>query len=152
MHGSIKQVGRFLVHFAEMCGVMCAGAIVLNVAFFGGAALLGVDDFSQRFPELTTLVIAISLSLPMAFWMRWRGMQWRPTLEMSGSTMVVGLLLIVAFWLDVLAKDGLLEWQVRLACPVMLAVMLVRFRLYAGHSGHPAKTPAATLTLEAARH
>jgi hypothetical protein len=58
---------------------------------------------------------------------------------MAGSTMVVGLLLIAAYWLDVVARDSLVEIQTSLACPVMIAVMLLRFRLYsADHSGHTA--------------
>ncbi|MEI8406515.1 MULTISPECIES: hypothetical protein [unclassified Kribbella] len=138
--GFLQPVGRFVLHFLQMCLVMCAGAISLSVLFFGGAALLGYTDLPERAPELTTLVIAINLSLPMAVWMRFMGMDWRPTLEMSGATMVAGLLLIVAYWLDILAKTSLLELQTGLlACPLMLAIMLIRFRLYSSpHSRHHA--------------
>jgi hypothetical protein len=94
----MQPVGRFAVHFLQMCAVMCAGAIALSLLFFGAARLLGYTDLAQTAPELSVLVIAINLSLPMAVWMRFMGMAWRPTLEMSGSTMVVGLLLIVAYW------------------------------------------------------
>jgi hypothetical protein len=91
--------------------VMCAGAVVLSVLFFGAAALLGYTDLPQRAPELSVFVIAVNLSLPMAAWMRFRGMQWQPTLEMAGSTMVVGLLLIAAYWAGFVAKDSLIEIQ-----------------------------------------
>jgi hypothetical protein len=75
----------------------------------------------------------------MAAWMRFRGMQWQPTLEMAGSTMAVGLLLIAAYWADLIATDSLIEVQTSLACPVMIAAMLVRFRLYSGsHTAHHA--------------
>ena len=128
----LLPVGRFALHLAEMCVVMCAGAVVLSVAFFGAAGLLGYTDLPQRAPELSVFVIAVNLSLPMAAWMRFRGMPWRPTLEMAGSTMVVGLLLIAAYWADLIATDSLIEVQTSLACPVMIAAMLVRFRLYSG--------------------
>jgi hypothetical protein len=119
--------------------VMCAGGVVLSVLFFGTAALLGYDDLPRTAPELSVLAIAVNLSVPMLAWMRFRGMAWQPTLEMAGSTMVVGVLLIAAYWLDVVARDSLVEIQTSLACPVMIAVMLLRFRLYsAGHSGHTA--------------
>lgn len=132
----LRRVGRFARHLAEMCVVMCAGAVVLSVLFFGGAALVGYDDLPRSAPELSVLVIAVNLSVPMLLWMRFRGMGWRHTLEMSGSTMVVGLLLIAAYWSDVVARDSLVEIQTSLACPVMLAMMLFRFRVYsAGHSG-----------------
>jgi len=134
---AIRPAGRFMLHLVEMCMVMCAGAVVLSVLFFGGAALLGYDDLPRTAPELSVLAIAVNLSVPMLVWMRVRGMAWRPTLEMSGSTMVVGLLLIAAYWTDVVGRDNLIELQTSLACPVMIAAMLLRFRLYsAGHSGH----------------
>jgi hypothetical protein len=137
----VQPVGRFAVHFFQMCAVMCAGAIALSLLFFGAARLLGYTDLAQTAPELTVLVIAINLSLPMAVWMRFMGMAWRPTLEMSGSTMVVGLLLIVAYWLDLIAKSSLIQVQTGLACPLMLAVMLFRFQLYStSHPRHHADT------------
>lgn len=142
----LRPIGRFALHLAEMCMVMCAGAIVLSVLFFGAAGLLGYTDVPQTAPALSVLVIAVNLSLPMVAWMRFRGMQWRPTLEMAGSTMLVGLLLIAAYWAGLIAADSLMEIQTSLACPVMIAVMLPRFGLYsAGHSaGHTADhTPAA---------
>ena len=132
----LRPVGRFVVHLLEMCMVMCAGAIGLSVLFFGGAQLLGYTNLPDRAPELSALVVAVALSLPMAAWMRFRGMPWRPTLEMSGATMVVGLTLILGYWLDLVAKSSLIEVQTSLACPLMLAVMLARFRLYSSPHGH----------------
>lgn len=126
-------VGRFALHYLEMCGVMCVGAIVLSVLFFGAAGLLGYTDLPNQAPALSVLVVAVNLSLPMAAWMRFRGMGWRPTLEMSGSTMVTGLLLIAAYWLGIVDKGSLVDVQTSLACPLMLAVMLLHFPLYSGH-------------------
>jgi hypothetical protein len=136
--GVLRRVGRFVVHYLEMCMVMCACAIVLSVAFFGAATLLGYTDLPQRAPELSALVVAVNLSLPMTVWMRLRGMPWRPTLEMSGATMLVGLLLIAGYWLDVVGPSSLIEVQASLACPLMLAVMLLRFGLYSSHAGRHA--------------
>jgi deazaflavin-dependent oxidoreductase (nitroreductase family) len=130
---ALWPVGRFLLHLVEMCMVMCAGAIALSVLFFGTASLMGFTNLPQQAPELSVLVIALNLSLPMAAWMRFRGMAWRPTLEMSGTTMVFGLLLIVAYGADLVAKDGLVDLQTSAACPLMLVVMLFRPRLYSSH-------------------
>jgi hypothetical protein len=117
--------------------VMCAGGIILSVLFFQGAAVLGYTNLPQTAPELSVIVIAINLTVPMAAWMRFRGMDWQPTLEMAIPTMATGLLLVAAYWLDVVAKGGLIEIQTSLACPVMVAVMLLRFRLYsAPHAAH----------------
>ena len=125
-----RPAGRFLLHYVEMCVVMCASGILLSVLFFQSAVWLGYTDLPRTAPELSVLVIAINLSVPMAAWMRFRGMDRRPTLEMAGATMSTGLLLIVAYWLGIVAKSSLIEIQTSLACPVMLAVMLLRFRLY----------------------
>jgi hypothetical protein len=132
-----QPVGRFTLHLLEMCLVMCASAVLLSVLFFQAAAWLGYSDLPRTAPELSVLVIAFNLSVPMALWMRIRRMGWRPTLEMAGATAATGLLLIAGYWLDVVPGDRLIETQTSLACPVMVVVMLARFRLYAGHTGHP---------------
>jgi hypothetical protein len=135
----LRPIGRFGLHLLEMCMVMCGGAVVLSVLFFGAAGLLGYSDLPRTAPELSVFVIALNLSVPMVVWMRYRGMAWRPTLEMAGSTMVPGLALIVAYWMDLIARDSLVEVQTSLACPAMIAVMLLRFRLYSSsHSAHVA--------------
>ncbi len=56
-----SQIGHFLWHFVQMCLACC----------IGGAALIGYPDLIQRFPELSTVVIAFLLAL--AAWMRFRG-------------------------------------------------------------------------------
>jgi hypothetical protein len=83
-------------------------------------------------------VVAINLSLPMAAWMRFRGMAWRPTLEMSGATILAGVGLLVGYWSGAVAQDNLLPLQTGLlACPLMVAVMLLRFPLYSSeHTAH----------------
>jgi hypothetical protein len=135
----LAPTGRFIAHALEMCMAMCLGAVTLNVLIWGGAELLGYTDLTRRFAELSALVVALTLSLPMAAWMRFRGHEWRHTLEMSGATVVVGLLLIGGFWLGIVTQSGLIDWQLRLACPLMFAVMLCRVGLYSqGHAAHHA--------------
>lgn len=144
-HGAVAELlprlGRFAMHYVEMCLVMCVGGISLSVLFFGGAALLGFDELPDSAPVLTVVVVAINLSLPMLVWMRFMGMAWRPTLEMSGATMAAGLGLIVAYGIGLVDKGDLLGLQTGiLACPLMLAVMLSRFGLYsAKHTRHHAR-------------
>jgi hypothetical protein len=135
----LAQIGHFVWHFVQMCLACCIGGITLSVLFFGGAALIGYPNLVQRFPELSTLVIAFNVSLPMAAWMRFRGMEWRPTLEMAGTTMVLGVLLIGLAWLGFVPRSSLIEWLTGLACPVMLIPMLLRLDLYTGRKGHHAQ-------------
>jgi hypothetical protein len=68
--------------------------------------------------------------------MRFRGMPWQPRVEMAGATMLVGQTLLVGYGLDLVATSSLVEIQARLACPVMFAVMLARFRLYSRPHSH----------------
>ena len=135
----LSQIGHFLWHFVQMCLACCIGGITLSVLFFGGAALIGYPDLIQRFPELSTLVIAFLLALPMAAWMRFRGMEWRPTLEMAAAPIVLGVLLIGLAWLGIVPKSSLIEWLTRLVCPAMLIPMLLRLDLYTGRKGHYAQ-------------
>jgi hypothetical protein len=135
----LSQIGHFIWHFVQMCLACCIGGVTLSVLFFGGAALIGYPDLIQRFPELSTVVIAFFLALPMAAWMRFRGMEWRPTLEMAATPIVLGILLIGLAWLDIVPRSSLSEWLTRLACPVMLIPMLFRLDLYTGRMGHHAR-------------
>jgi hypothetical protein len=131
----LVQIG----HFVQMCMACCIGGITLSLLFFGGAALIGYPDLIQQFPELSTLVIAFFLALPMVAWMRFRGMEWRPTLEMAAVPIVLGVLLIGLAWLGLVSKSSLIEWLTRLVCPAMLLPMLFRLDLYTGRKGHHAQ-------------
>lgn len=107
--------------------------------FVAGPALLGYPDLRQQSPELALLVIAFDFTLPMMLWMRFRGMAWRPTLEMSGATIGLAIVMIGLDWLDVVQTStlrGLVFGFCGPACVVMLVVMLFRLELYTGRSGH----------------
>ena len=140
----VRPSGTFLAHFGEMCVTMCVGTAVLSLLFFGGAALLGYTNLLQRFPELSTAVLAINMSLPMVAWMRIRGHEWRPTLEMAGAAIAVGILLIAALSVGLVPTSGdLVLRQCGLSCLAMLAVMLFRLDLYTRHAGHVSHGHAA---------
>jgi hypothetical protein len=132
-----SRVWHFVLHYVEMCLAMCIGGITLNVLFFMGAAQLGYTNLPERNPEFSILMIGILLAIPMAAWMRFRGHDWRSNLEMSSTSIILAILLIGAYWLGVLPKNGMLEWIKVLACPVMLIPMLLRLDLYTGdHANH----------------
>jgi hypothetical protein len=135
------QVGHFLWHFVQMCLAMCIGGSILNLLVFWAAALIGYPDLRQQLPELSLLLIAFIYSLPMVAWMRFRGMEWRPILEMAGAAIGLAILLIGLTWFGIVPQSNLLQWQTSfcgLACPVMLIPMLLRLDLYTGRTGHHA--------------
>ena len=133
-----RKVGHFLWHYVQMCLVMCAGGAILTFAFFGRAALLGYSDLFAQAPYLATLVLAINLSVAMVAWMRFRHHEWRPTLEMAGTSMATGIVLIALGSLGTIPVSDVFEWMTRLACPVMLVPMLLRLNLYTGGMDHHA--------------
>lgn len=144
VNSSFKQVsefftraGYFLWHFVEMCLAMCIGGIALNVFFFWLAARLGYPNLFGRFPEFSLLMVGINLAIPMTAWMRFRGHDWRCTLEMASTSIILPILLIGAAWLNIIPDGSQLGLLKKLACPIMLIPMLLRLDLYAGHhAGH----------------
>ncbi|HEX6326194.1 MAG TPA: hypothetical protein VFZ72_06460 [Jiangellaceae bacterium] len=89
-------------------------------------------------PELSALVVAAALAGSMVVWMRFRGMEWRPTLEMAAPALLAGVLMVAGYWIGIVAQRDLIGSVCGLACLGMIAVMLFRFRLYSTHTGHHA--------------
>lgn len=134
-----RRVWNFTRHFLEMCIAMCVGGGALNVlVFVVGPVQLGYPDLHMVAPELALLLIACLYTLPMASWMRFRGMAWRPIVEMSGATVALALVLIILAFLGVLSSEDLHQWALMFcgpACVLMLPVMLLRLDMYTGRSG-----------------
>lgn len=138
--GRGREVWSFARHFLEMCVAMCVGGGLINAMIFvAGPALVGYPDPREETPGLALLMIAFVYTLPMAAWMRFRGMAWRPTLEMSGATVGLALLLIGLAGFGSISESGLRELALGFcgpACAIMFLVMLFRLDLYAGRTGH----------------
>ena len=134
----LRKVGRFILHYLQMCMACCVGGVTLGVAFFGGAALIGYPNLIVQAPVFSTLVLAIILTVPMVAWMRFRHHEWRPSLEMGSATMGLGIVLVALGALGFIPLSDMFEWVASLACPVMLVPMLLRVRLYAGGMDHHA--------------
>jgi hypothetical protein len=143
--GLRSQLWQFARHYLEMCVAMCVGGGILTaLLFLAGPALLGYPDLREQAPELALVVVAFILALPMAAWMRFRGMAWRPTLEMSGATIGLAIVLVGLAGLGVVPDSSIREWVTgeRVpsfcgpACAVMFIVMLFRLGLYTGRTGH----------------
>jgi hypothetical protein len=135
---SFRPVGQFLRHYVEMCAAMCIGEVPLDALFYGLAVLIGYSDPVHQFPALATLVLAFDMSVPMAAWMRYRGMEWGPIAEMSGAMFAEAMVLIGVAWLGLLPTSSLVVWMLVLMMPVMLVPMLFRLGLYTERMGHHA--------------
>jgi hypothetical protein len=135
-----RQVWNFARHFLEMCIAMCVGGAALALVVFAVVpALIGDPNLRERYPELSLLLIAAFLTLPMAAWMRFRGMAWGPILEMSAVPFGLAILLIGLVWVG-LAPVGTLRIEFgsfcSVACAGMFVVMLFRLDMYTGRTGH----------------
>lgn len=130
----------FVRHFLEMCVAMCVGGGLLNAVIFGaGPSLVGYADPRERTPALALLVIALIYLAPMVAWMRFRGMPWRPILEMSVAVLALAVLLVALAAFGALSESDLRSSALGFcgpACLVMLPVMLLRLDLYTGRV-HP---------------
>jgi hypothetical protein len=134
------QIWNFARHFAEMCIAMCVGGSILYAAFFSAAGAVGHPNLRDEAPQLASLATAVIYALPMAAWMLFRGMDRRPTLEMSLATIAVGGILIGAAGLGIITNAELSGWaSARFcgpACVAMVAVMIVQRDVYTGRTGH----------------
>ena len=135
-----SQVWHFARHYLEMCAAMCIGGVLLNtLVFVVGPAQLGYPDLRQHYPGLALVLAAVLFTLPMAAWMRIRGMAWRPTVEMSGATVGLAIVVVALSGVGVVSASGLHAWLNASCgpwCVVMIVAMLFRLPLYTGRTGH----------------
>lgn len=134
-----RQSWNFARHFLEMCISMCAGGAILTSIVFGIPTWTGGPNLREQLPELGLILLAILVTLPMAAWMRFRGMEWRPILEMSAVPIGLAILLIGGVWAG-LTPDSTLQTTFGrfcgISCVGMFVVMLPRLDLYTGRTGH----------------
>jgi hypothetical protein len=136
--GAVRPVARFGLHVLEMCLVMCVSLALLDLLLVAATTVLGFSDVREEAPELSALVVATVLAGSMVLWMRFRGMGWRPTLEMAAPALVAGVLMVSGFWVGIVEQRDLIGSVCGVACLGMIAVMLFRFRVYSSHTHHHA--------------
>jgi hypothetical protein len=143
-------VGRFLAELGGMCAVMCVGGTIVSFAAFEIASGLGYPNLARQAPELSVLIIAVCLALPMAAYMAVRGHGRRHNLEMTGSTLGVGLVVLGLLWSGVIASSGLQNWHGLFglvcgpACLVMIVEMSISFNMYSGRAAEHGSEPESS--------
>ncbi|MDQ3826011.1 MAG: hypothetical protein M3325_09865 [Actinomycetota bacterium] len=131
-----KPASRFALHAAAMCVAMCVVNGLMLTLLFRSLAGITLSGFRQDFPELAALLAAVVLGAVMVPVMRLMRMAWRPTVEMAGSSVAAGALMIVAYWLGLLSETALVTTVCLFACVAMIAVMLSRLPLYTSSHAH----------------
>ena len=130
------QVGRFILHYFEMCIPMCIGFAVADLVYFWAAELLGYSEPFTELPVLSVLVVTFTMTAPMTAWMLYRGMPRRAIREMSATMPILAFILVMLGWLGVVPMGDLALLEHGLMMPVMLVPMLLRPGLYAQHMHH----------------
>jgi heme/copper-type cytochrome/quinol oxidase subunit 4 len=144
---TVTPVGRFLAELGGMCAVMCAGGGILSLLAFQIATWLGYPDLVQQSPYLSIVIITVGLSLPMAIYMAVRRHGRRHTVEMTSTTIGVGIAMVGLLWSGVISTSGLQTWRDVFglvcgpACLLMIVQMLISFNMYSGRAQHSSATP-----------
>ena len=143
---SARSTRRFVLHYGEMVAAMFLGMVALGVPAGWLFSAFGTS-WSQLSTAWMLFAMAITMSLPMAGWMRHRGHDWRPTIEMVAAMLLPTVAIMILAWGDVVSGMGasmVIEHVAMLAA--MLAAMLLRLDEYAGaHHNHGAsQTVTAT--------
>jgi hypothetical protein len=131
-----RRTAHFMLHFLEMCAPMCIGFAVGDLVYFGAAARFGYSDPFSQLPELSVLIVTLTMTAPMTAWMLFRGMPRRATAEMSAVMPALAIALLALGWLAILSKGDLALLEHGLMMPAMLVPMFLRLDLYAGRAGH----------------
>jgi hypothetical protein len=132
----------FARHYVEMVVVMFVGMGVLALpARWATDALWPAVDGDD-----TTLMLArmaVTMTLPMIPWMRWRGHGWQPSAEMAAAMIVPGIGVIALLEAGVLEGVGLLMTLEHVAMFIaMFVVMAARPDEYSHAHGHRTATTA----------
>ena len=132
---------RFARHYLEMVVVMFLGMAVLWIPA-GWALGVGGSSWTElqdQAPAAMLLLMAATMTVPMAAWMRRRGHGWRPTNEMSASMILPTLAVIALHSVGLMSDVGtmlVVEHVAMLAG--MFAAMLLRSEEYSHHHQHAA--------------
>jgi hypothetical protein len=131
---------RFARHYVEMVVAMFAGmGVLLPPLGLATRALFGVGLHGNA--TLMISAMALTMTVPMVAWMRFRGHGWAPCADMTAAMVLPTLAVLALLWADLLGDVGtllLIEHAVML--PAMLVAMLLRRDEYTGRA-HAANVP-----------
>jgi hypothetical protein len=134
----LGQIGRFVLHYFEMCIPMCIGFAVGDLLYLWAAGLFGYTQPFTELPVLSVAVVTFAMTAPMTAWMLYRGMPRRAVWEMSVVMPIVALVLLVLGAVGLVALDQVALLEHGVMMPAMLVPMVLRPGLYGGHLHHAA--------------
>jgi hypothetical protein len=116
-------------HYAEMIAVMFLGMFVLMAPTGMLFSAFGTS-WSRLSPAMNMFAMALTMTVPMVGWMRYRGHAWRPNMEMAASMLIPTFAVMGVLWAGLASSGALMvpEHVGMLGC--MLAAMLLRREEY----------------------
>jgi hypothetical protein len=140
-----RRAASFLGHYLEMCAPMCIGFAVGDLVYFWAAEQQGYSEPFAQLPELSVLVVTLTMTAPMTAWMLFRGMPRRATAEMSAVMPVLAVVLLALGWLAIVPMGDLALLEHGLMMPAMLVPMVLRVDLYSSrHRAHRGRRAPST--------
>lgn len=131
---------EFARHYVEMVVVMLVGMGLLAMPAHWATDALW-PDVSGDDATLMLGRMAVTMTLPMVPWMRWRGHGWQPSAEMAGAMMAPAIGVIALLEAGVIATVWLLMTLEHVAMLIaMFAVMIARPDEYS-HAYHERTSP-----------
>lgn len=115
----MHPIRHFIRHYVEMLLAMMLGMAVL------GVPARAVYDVSDR-PALLLVQMALTMTIPMVAWMRFRGHGWRLCNEMAASMLIPALGALALLRAGVVTGTAALGIEHMAMLPSMLAAMLLR--------------------------
>jgi hypothetical protein len=131
---------HFVRHYVEMLVAMVLGMVVLGTPATLALSATGtsMSELHNDLPALMLFGMAVTMTIPMVAWMRYRGHGWLASAEMSAAMFIPAFGVIALLWGGLVEDIGalmLIEHVVML--PSMLVAMLRRREEYSGRThGH----------------
>ncbi len=127
--GRLAPALSFARHYGEMVAAMLLGMLVLGAGFTLALSPVGIDvgSWNSDAPALALAGMALTMTVPMAAWMRHRGHGWGATLEMSAA-MIVPTVAAIALLASGVVTDihALMMIEHVAMFPLMFVAMLLR--------------------------
>jgi hypothetical protein len=134
-----RSTKHFIRHYAEMVVAMFLGMGVLGLpaGWVMGALGTSWSQLHSEAPALMLFAMAVTMTVPMVAWMRFRGHGWRANSEMSASMFLPTFAVIGLLWAGLVEDIGVLLAIEHVAMLLsMLAAMLLRPAEYTRQHGH----------------
>ena len=152
--GLSPSTRHFVRHYVEMVVAMFLGMAVLGVpaGWALGAVGSSWSELTTDAPALMLLGMAVTMTVPMVGWMRYRGHGWRASTEMSASMFVPTLAAIGLLLGGVVEDIGVLLIIQHIAMLAsMLAAMFLRRDEYMQHHARKVEPGVAARTWRSPR-